>query len=181
MELFNAYEEEFKTLTKNLDQQISQAENPSQINAAERVITETQDILKQMEIEAAGIRGSEKKVATDKLNVARDQLKTLKARFSDKRFQIENKDLMGTKSGDDRLRMKNANDKLADSSELLNRALANVAEMEETANVITTELKSNTERIAATKEKTEEFNGIMDPALKTLKRMDRRRWTLGFF
>ena len=153
MEIFNAYCDEFNSLAVEIETKVSSASMISQISEAEKKLTEAQDNLKQMEIEVAGMRGADKKISTEKLNIYRDRFRVLKSSVADKRFLVENKDLMGTRSGDDRLRMKKANDKLADSSDQLQRALATVAELEETGNVITTELKSNTERIAASKEK----------------------------
>ena len=161
MEIFHAYCDEFNLLSREVENKVSTAENISQITDAEKKLQEAQDNLKQMEIEVAGMRGADKKLSTDKLNTYRDNFRKLKSTVADKRFMIENKDLMGTKSGEDRIRMKKANDKLMDSSDQLQRALATVAEIEETGTMITTELKSNTERIAASKEKVKNFFGFV--------------------
>jgi hypothetical protein len=147
MELFNMYVDECNTLSKTISGLIETAEEPSQLKEINIKLDELEGNIKQMGIEAAGVRGTEKQICTDKVSRQRELLAGMKKDYSDKKFLIENKHLMGTKSGADRLRLKTINDKAADSNELLLNSIARIEEMNENSNVIIEELQHNSERI----------------------------------
>jgi hypothetical protein len=153
MDIFNAYYDEFQSLSKESTTIIDTAEDASKLNPVESKLTELQTIVKQLDIETAGARGMDKKTCQDKAGYCRDSLSKLRKALIDKKFLLENKGLMGTQSGADRLRMKKANDKLVDQNEMIERALASCADMEENGNVIIGELQNNTEKIREVREK----------------------------
>jgi septation ring formation regulator EzrA len=153
MDIFNAYYDEFQTLSKEITTVIDAAEDAGKLSPVESKITELQTVVKQLDIETAGARGMDKKTCQDKAAYCRDTLSKLRKSLIDKKFLLENKGLMGTQSGADRLRMKKANDKLVDQNEMIERALASCADMEENGNVIIGELQNNTEKIKEVREK----------------------------
>lgn len=69
---------------------------------------------------------------------------------------------------------KNVEDKLQHSQETIDRALQIVAETEEVGREIADNLRVQTEKIKSIKEKTKEFQNVIDPAGKIIDRMQKR-------
>lgn len=107
-----------------------------------------------MEVEVRSHDSATRKVLTEKVKQYKRVLGSLQADFSKVKEESERNDLFsGTKSGADRQRLLNTNEKLNRQNETILSAQRSVAETEDVAMDITNELSRNREKIESSREK----------------------------
>eukprot|EP01041_Mallomonas_annulata_P002496 gene2496-4852_t len=193
MSIFEAYDQEFNALSHEISNNISDLRtyttNPEKstylIGQIERLLSQAGELMKQMEVEVRSQDQATRKVLSDKVTQYKKSLASLKADFEKSRDEAQKSSLMvGSKSGEQRQRLMNANDKLLSQNEKIMNATRTVAETENVAIEITQELHRNREKIESAHGKVREFAGITDTARRLLHSMNRReiqqKFTLGF-
>jgi vesicle transport through interaction with t-SNAREs 1 len=112
------------------------------------------DLLKQMEVEVRSHDSATRKVLSEKVNQYKRVLTSLKTDFKKVKEDSERNNLFaGTKSGEDRQRLLNTNEKLGRQNETILAAQRSVAETEDVAMDITNELARNREKIESSRDK----------------------------
>eukprot|EP01031_Cornospumella_fuschlensis_P041133 gene41133-50183_t len=189
MSIFDAYDSEFAALTKDITKNLSELKNDPQsgssaIKMIDALLSQTQDLIKQMEVELRSHDAATRKSLTEKVNVYKKTRQNLKSDFERAKEESERSALIGEKSAEHRQRLLNANDKLSRQNEMIMNAHRTVLETEEAGEEILGELGRNREKILSSREKAHEFTGITDTARRLLasmnKRETRQKYTLVF-
>lgn len=107
-----------------------------------------------MEVEVRSHDSATRKVLSEKVNQYKRVLSSLKSDFGKAKEECERNNLFaGTKSGADRQRLLNTNEKLSRQNDTILAAQRSVAETEDVAMDITSELGRNREKIESSREK----------------------------
>lgn len=130
-------------------------EKCSSINRhVDALLLQAGDLLKQMEVEVRSHDAATRKVLTEKVNQYKRVLSSLRTDFGKAKEESERSNLFsGTKSGEDRQRLLNTNEKLSRQNETILNAQRTVAETEDVAMDITNELARNREKIESSRDK----------------------------
>lgn len=162
MSVFDAYQEEFdlkyregRTAINDLaaldgKDNVKRNAKISEANAALDALTST---VKQQEIEARSMGRDEKKMLMDKISQNKDSISSLRAELNTTIAKVDRSALIGGKSGEDRRRMIDTNEKLANQNVTLERLHKTIAETEEVADEVVSGLKQNRETIESIKGK----------------------------
>ena len=120
------------------------------------------DLLKQMEVEVRSHDSATRKVLSEKVNQYKRVLNSLRTDFTKAKEESDRNNLFaGTKSGADRQRMMDTNQKLGRQNETILAAQRSVAETEEVALDITNELSRNREKIESSRDKVRKnYHGV---------------------
>eukprot|EP01039_Chlorochromonas_danica_P009265 gene9265-10229_t len=187
MSLLEAYQQELDSYSGDIRSTLNNMRSLSDVgdfNCAhdhvEDVIGKANEIIKAMELEVRTCGMSERRLWNEKLKSYKDTFAQYKAELTSANFERQKASLVGGKSGDDRRRMLDANERLANQNLVIDAAIRTVAETEEVGNEIIGELKSNREKIESSTQKAQEVGGITDAASRLIKRMTKREWSLGF-
>jgi len=192
---FERYDEEFVELTAQVHAALSKVKgdiesNPSSasleanVRQASNLLTQCDDLLKQMSIEA---RGTDdiilKKEYLHKVRICKANLENLKDDYKASKIDAEHSALMsggqdndhaGGLSNDAKARLLATNDSLSRQNETLDNARRIMAETEDVALEITEELGRNREKIQSTHSRVRDVSGLTNRARRILHNMNRR-------
>jgi vesicle transport through interaction with t-SNAREs protein 1 len=189
---FSQYDEEFteiseqaKTAINRLSRDIESLEPSSELDSEIRHITnlvnQCEDLLKQMTIEAREADDAAlKKSHQNQVRVCKTNLDNLKADFKNLKNETDRSTLMsGGKdttrlSNDAKARLLSTNDAFSRQNETLENAKRTIAETEETALDITSELGKQREKIEGIHGRVREVSGMTNTARRILNSMSRR-------
>lgn len=183
MSIFDAYDSEFTALSQDISRNISDfkanvanTEKCSTINRhVDALLLQAGDLLKQMEVEVRSHNSATRKVLSEKVNQYKRVLSSLRTDFAKAKEESDRSNLFaGTKSGEDRQRLLNTNEKLNRQNDTILAAQRSVAETEDVAMDITNELARNREKIESSRDKVREFTGMTDTARRLINSMSRR-------
>lgn len=117
MSIFDAYDSEFASLTKEINKNLNDLKsNDSQssgsvIKMIDALLSQAQDLIKQMEVELRSHDTATRKSLTEKVNIYKKTRQNLKSDFERAKEESERSSLIGEKSGEHRQRLLTANDK----------------------------------------------------------------------
>lgn len=178
--LFDAYDQEFTSISQDINKNINELKRTSggasggTIRHIENLLSQAQDLIKQMEVEVRSLDPATKKVLNEKLQQYKKSTSSLKSDFERAKEQAQRSNLIGDKSIEQRQRLLDTNDKLSRQNEMIANAHRTVAETEDVAAEITTELARNREKILSSRAKATEFMGITDTARRLVSSMSQR-------
>ncbi len=113
-EIFDAYCDDLKFLATDLKNNLEVLRSGENFDSARKtiqaVLDQSNDLVKQVEVEVRGHSSQERRVLTEKLKVYKDEFFQLKQDFDSVVFQSQKSQLVG-KSGEDRGRMLETNEK----------------------------------------------------------------------
>lgn len=113
-EIFDAYCDDLKFLATDLKNNLEVLRSGENFDSARKtiqaVLDQSNDLVKQVEVEVRGHSSQERRVLTEKLKVYKDEFFQLKQEFDSVVFQSQKSQLVG-KSGEDRGRMLETNEK----------------------------------------------------------------------
>eukprot|EP01038_Epipyxis_sp_PR26KG_P005345 gene5345-7416_t len=185
MSIFDAYDQEFTSLNQEIGKNVAELKNlsgsgpsdtkvSSLIRQIEGLFSQSNELIKQMKIEARSHDTATKKVLADKIGHYEKSNASLKSDFERAKEQASRSSLIGAKSQEQRQRLLDTNDKITRQNEMIANAHRTVLETEEVGNEITAELARNREKINSARERANEFSGITDSARRVLASMSRR-------
>lgn len=180
MSIFDAYDQEFTSLTQEINKSIQELKNEkgdksnSLIRLIEGLFSQSSDLIKQMEVEVRSHDPQTRKVLNDKVGQYKKSVASLKTDFERTKEQSKRSALIGDRSAGDRQRLLDGNDKIRQQNDTILRAHQTVMETEDVALEITSELSRNREKIESARGKTAEFTGITDSARRVLSSMSKR-------
>ena len=157
--LFDAYDQEFTSISQDINKNINELKRTSggasggTIRHIENLLSQAQDLIKQMEVEVRSLDPATKKVLNEKLQQYKKSTSSLKSDFERAKEQAQRSNLIGDKSVEQRQRLLDTNDKLSRQNEMIANAHRTVAETEDVAAEITTELARNREKILSSRAK----------------------------
>lgn len=157
--LFDAYDQEFTSISQDINKNINELKLASggasggTIRHIENLLSQAQDLIKQMEVEVRSLDPATKKVLNEKLQQYKKSTSSLKSDFERAKEQAQRSSLIGDKSIEQRQRLLDTNDKLSRQNEMIANAHRTVAETEDVAAEITTELARNREKILSSRAK----------------------------
>jgi chromosome segregation ATPase len=117
--IFDAYQEELVKNTAELQSFIDNLKEcgnredrkRAAVQACDDSIGKISTLLKEMEMEVRTYGSQLKRTCTESLNKHKDDVSTLKSQYNTTKFAIEKASLTGTRSGEDRRRLIDANEK----------------------------------------------------------------------
>lgn len=192
MSIFDAYDQEYNSLSRDIIRSIGELKNlsngsekvSSSIRHIDALISQSSDLIKQMEIEVRSHDSGTRRALGEKLSEYKKSLSSLRSDFERAKEQAQRSSLIGEKSSADRQRLLNVNDKLDRQNDMILNAHRTVMETEDVGIEIASELKRNREKIESARSKATEFSGITDSARRILSSMQRRdvqqRFIIGF-
>lgn len=189
--IFDAYDEEFKALSENLEAELQtlkqaddETESISTIRQGSALCQQIHDLIKQMEIEVRSQEGADRKRLQARVGDYRNALKAMQGEFSVQKARLSKNSLMSGATGDNydysksreqRQRLLDTNEKLMQQNETILNAQRVVVEAEEVGIEITDELARNREKIQASRDRVGEFLGVADGARGMISSMQRRQ------
>ncbi|KAF8937576.1 hypothetical protein BGZ47_008954 [Haplosporangium gracile] len=195
-ELFESYEQDYEaikvSITERLNASGSQAGEIKKqtLRAADREIDEANEILQQMEMELLNLPQGSKTRLQARMRAYKTDLErlkqTLKRAQSTSRSTSDRDELLGGASGgmdldaasmDQRTRLLNGTDRLAESSRRLQDSHKIALETESLGANILSDLRGQREQIIHTRNTLLEADSSIDKASRTLKGMARRMAT----
>jgi vesicle transport through interaction with t-SNAREs 1 len=160
MSIFDAYDAEFTSISQEINRNINELRHNTTSDSSGNLIkhidalfVQSNDLIKQMEVEVRGHDPATKKVLGEKVVSYKKSNNSLKSDFERVKEQAQRSSLVGNKSIEQRQRLLDANDKLARQNELIANAQRTVAETEEVGMEITSELTRNREKIQSSRAK----------------------------
>jgi primosomal protein N'' len=117
MSIFDAYDQEFRALSQDINKNLSELKNDTASNKAssvrlvEGLLSQCGDLIKQMEVEVRGHDPATRKVLNEKVIQYKKSLVSLKSDFERIKEQSQRSELIGNKSTEHRQRLLDANDK----------------------------------------------------------------------
>ncbi|KAG0369219.1 t-SNARE [Gamsiella multidivaricata] len=195
-ELFESYEQDFEAIKVSINERLTASGGQTgevkkqTLRAADREIDEANGILQQMEMELLNLPQSSKTRLQARHRGYRAELdrvkQTLKRAQSTSRSTADRDELLGGSSGgfdldaasmDQRTRLLNGTDRLAESSRRLQDSHKIALETESLGAGILTDLRGQREQIINTRNTLLEADSNIDKASRTLKGMARRMAT----
>ncbi|KAI1318276.1 hypothetical protein EDD11_006972 [Mortierella claussenii] len=195
-ELFESYEQDFEAIKVSIGERLNASGSQvgeikkQTLRAADREIDEANEILQQMEMELLNLPQGSRTRLQARLRGYKaelDRLKqTLKRAQSTSRSTADRDELLGGSSGgldldaasmDQRTRLLNGTDRLAESSKRLQDSHKIALETESLGAGILTDLRGQREQIIHTRNTLLEADSNIDKASRTLKGMARRMAT----
>jgi len=185
---FERYDAEFLSLSEQVKSKISQLVSKSadsEIKYCQGLLSQCDDLLKQMQVEARSVDDTTaKRELLQKVRVCKAQLANLRDDFSTAQANAEREALLGGnadletgKSGgtsDHRERLLKTNDQISKQNETLDRAQRVMAETEDVALEITSELGRNREKISSSHQRVRDVSGLTNQARRIVQSMSRR-------
>ncbi len=161
MSIFDAYNAEYASLSQEINKNLGELKNMSKgheksgslIKLIDGLFSQATDLIKQMEVEVRSQDPATRKMLNEKVMQYKKSNQSLRIDFDRAREQVNRSALIGDKSGADRQRLMNTNDKISRQNDMIANATRTVAETEEIGMEITTELQRNREKIDSSREK----------------------------
>eukprot|EP00605_Chrysophyceae_sp_TOSAG23-4_P000759 GSChrysophyteH1.ASY1.ANO1.848.1 assembled CDS len=184
MSIFEAYDAEFTALSDSINKEmanlrtIEEGQDASSILRMEdALLSQSADLIKQMEVEMRSQEGPSRKELASKVNQYKKSLALQKKEFVECQNKINKEKLRDKEYGEvggDRARLLGANDKLYRQNQIIQNAQRTVFETEEVGAEIVGELDRNRERIQSAQDRAREFGGVADSARRMVNSMQRR-------
>ena len=177
---FERYDTEFVALTDQVKSRIASLETESDCRYANSLLSQCDELIKQMSVEARGVDDRQSKdELLRKVRVCKARYQNLKDDFNAAKTEIERQSLIssgGSKShgGAGRERLLNTNDMLESQSSTLSHARRILAETEDVALEITTELGRSREKIESSHSRVRDVSGLTNQARRIIQSMNRR-------
>jgi hypothetical protein len=120
MSIFNAYDAEFSSITKDVNKNINELKEldsteedkvAGMVRLIEGLLSQTNDLVKQMEVEVRGQDAATKKVLLEKVAQYKKTTSSLKSDFERAKEKAERSALIGDKSIEHRTRLLDNNKK----------------------------------------------------------------------
>ncbi len=116
MSIFDAYDQEFRALSQDINKNLTEIKNESgkagsSSRLVEGLLSQCGDLIKQMEVEVRSHDPATRKVLNEKVTNYKKSLTSMKSDFERIKEQASRSELIGEKSGEQRQRLLNANDK----------------------------------------------------------------------
>jgi hypothetical protein len=119
MSIFDAYDQEFRSLSSDINKNLSDLKNDSSnkdqarttVRLVEGLLSQVGDLIKQMEVEVRGHDPATRKVLNEKVSQYKKSVASLKSDFERIKEQSQRSELIGTKSSEQRQRLLDTNDK----------------------------------------------------------------------
>jgi vesicle transport through interaction with t-SNAREs protein 1 len=175
---FERYDDEFKELTD----QVTESLESQKLEHTQNLLSQCDDLLKQMSVEARGVDDSLiKRQLLDKVRTCKALLTSLKDRFQQVRNDQERQGLLQTGGGGGskalnahRERLLQNETSIENQNETLENARRVMAETEDVALEITHELGRNRETIESAHGRVRQVHGLTGRARRLLQNMNRR-------
>ena len=123
MSIFDAYDSEFSSLSQEINKNLNELRQGSASEKAgalvkqiDALFIQATDLIKQMEVEVRSHDAATRKVLGDKVTAYKKSLASLKADFERAKEQTQRSSLIGEKSGEQRQRLLDSNDKYANQT-----------------------------------------------------------------
>uniref|UniRef100_A0A6S8XXA7 Vesicle transport v-SNARE N-terminal domain-containing protein n=1 Tax=Ditylum brightwellii TaxID=49249 RepID=A0A6S8XXA7_9STRA len=189
---FERYDEEFLSLTEQVQKSLtsldiesaqSSSSAESDLKFALNLLSQCEDLLKQMSVEARGADNADtKKELLHKVRVCKAKLANLRDDYETAKNEIERMSLIspslgpsrGNGAGSHKERLLATSEKIKSQNDTLERARRIMADTEETAMEITTELGRNRETIQSAHGRVREVSGLTNRARRIVQNMSRR-------
>mmetsp|Transcript_17589 Transcript_17589/g.27398 ORF Transcript_17589/g.27398 Transcript_17589/m.27398 type:complete len:216 (-) Transcript_17589:224-871(-) len=179
---FDRYDEEFNTLTEQVQGFINVSDVESQgkdLKMGSNLLSQCDDLLKQMSMEARGVNDSTvKRELLNKVRVCKARLANLRDDYNNAKQEAEREALIdSSQSGldsDHRARLLSTNERIGAQNDTLDHARRVMAETEDVALEITTELGRNREKIESAHGRVFEVSGMTNQARRLIMNMSRR-------
>jgi hypothetical protein len=120
MSIFDAYDQEFRSLSSDINKNLSDLKNTSgsdkdqartTVRLVDGLLSQVGDLIKQMEVEVRGHDPATRKVLNEKVVQYKKSVSSMKSDFERIKEQSQRSELIGSKSGEQRQRLLDANDK----------------------------------------------------------------------
>jgi hypothetical protein len=177
---FERYDDEFHSLTAQVQESLQHMDEEKGIDFTHSLLSQSDDLLKQMAIEARGVEdASSKRDLLAKVRVCKSQLATLRTEYdaaltrSEKESLFSSSGKNATTSHKERL-LENEK-QMEQQSETLERAKSVMADTEGVALEITSELARNREVMETSHGRIKQVSGLTNRARRLLHNMNRRR------
>mmetsp|Transcript_5068 Transcript_5068/g.7344 ORF Transcript_5068/g.7344 Transcript_5068/m.7344 type:complete len:205 (-) Transcript_5068:80-694(-) len=172
---FDRYDDEFQSLTD----QVKQSLEDSDVEFSASLLSQCEDLLKQMSVEARGVDdASTKRDLLAKVRQCKSTLSGLREEFKALRMTEDRSSLMGNSRSNgengSKERLLQTQNQLEQQNETLDRARRVMADTEEVAVDITTELGRNREVLETAHGRVREVSGLTNRARRLLQNMNRR-------
>eukprot|EP00978_Attheya_sp_CCMP212_P042258 scaffold254796_cov40-Attheya_sp.AAC.2 len=191
---FERYDEEFDSLTQQVEQSLTklkelpdqedQTEESSSLRFTTGLLAQCDDLLKQMAVEARGVDDASLKrdllhkvrICKTKLANLRDDVKTIQSDL-DRKSLLRSSSLTNGKQGnsDSRQRLLETTAHMSAQNDTLDHARRVMAETEDVALEITSELSRNRETIESAHGRVRNVSGLTNRARRILQNMSRRQ------
>ena len=118
--IFDAYDQEFSNLSREIQKNVNElkasqsaeeSDNSSSIRLIEGLLSQANDLVKQMNVELRSQDPATRKILSEKVSQYMKSLQSTKSDFERAREQSQRSTLIGEKSSADRQRLLNTNDK----------------------------------------------------------------------
>jgi vesicle transport through interaction with t-SNAREs protein 1 len=176
-EVIQAYDEEMlgiESKVRKLIADLSSKYTGQLDSQIKTLLTEGQNTVKQMNVEARMLPAAQKAVFTEKANEHNRTILALKLEYERSKEKGQRSDLIGARSAADRELIHDTKDKLTMQNDKIAAATRAVAETEEVGAEIITELASNREKIESAHSKVKDIKSDADHAEKIVKSMQNR-------
>jgi len=184
---FERYDSEFESLTQQVQGKISKVDAgfaDSDLKYCHGLLSQCDDLLKQMQIEARTVdNADDKKNFLQKVRACKAKLANLRDDYNSAKTSVERQALLGgdlesggqSRSGSKQKdRLLQANEQISRQNDTLDRARRVMAETEETAMEITSELGRNREKIQSSHQRVRDVSGLTNQARRIVQSMSRR-------
>jgi len=180
---FERYDDEFRTLTEQVQDSLQKESSPQNIKYSSSLLSQCDDLIKQMAVEARGVPdASTKKELLKKVKECKAQLQSLKDEHSKISSKVDRESLglssssKGGGSHDNRKeRLLQTENSLNKQNDTLENARRVMADTENVALEITTELGRNRETLESAHGRVREVSGLTNRARRILQSMTRRQ------
>ena len=178
---FERYDTEFVALTDQVKSRIASLETESDCRYANSLLSQCDELIKQMSVEARGVDDRQAKdELLRKVRVCKARYQNLRDDYNAAKTEIERQSLIssggskshGGKAG--RERLLKTNDMLESQSDTLSHARRILAETEDVALEITTELGRSREKIESSHSRVRDVSGLTNQARRIIQSMNRR-------
>lgn len=184
---FERYDEEFIELTEQVRKSIDDMKQPqTDLESGDmtlNLLSQCDDLLKQMSVEARGVDdASVKRDLLGKVRACKEKLSALRGEYDAAKTELERGALLsggggGRRNGgsnEHRERLLRTNEQLAAQNDTLENARRVMAETEDVAMEITSELSRNREKIESSHIRVREVSGMTNQARRIIQNMSRR-------
>lgn len=174
---FERYDDEFQSLTAQVQESIRQMDEEKSTEFTYSLLSQCDDLLKQMAIEARGVEdASWKRDLLLKVRTCKSQLAALRTEYELKLSKSQKESLFQTTSTNShKERLLENEQRMEQQNATLDRARSVMADTEEVALEITTELSRNREVMETSHARVKQVSGLTNRARRLLQNMNRRR------
>lgn len=183
---FDRYDEEFLSITSQVQTSLTSldsASNPqSEITFCKNLLSQCEDLIKQMSVEARSVDDAlVKQDLLKKVRVCKTRLANLRDDYDSSKTKLERQSLLPSSAdknaglhSNHRERLLQTSENLSSQNETLENARRVMAETEDVALEITSELGRNREKIQSASSRVRDVSGLTNQARRIVQSMSRR-------